>query len=226
MTVNTVGTGTTGQSAAQTSSNVFGKDFQTFLTLLTKQLQYQDPLAPMDTTQFTQQLVSFTAVEQQISTNSNLEKIISQLSSQDSAGAIGYIGKEVAVSTASSSLKNGEAKWTYALDLQADTNKLVVKNSSGTVVYETNGEIKAGIHQFSWDGKSANGDTLPDGLYTLEVQAKTANGTEISNEVYMRGRVEAVERVSGESYLSVNGLLLKPTDVQSVFGDAVTEPTT
>lgn len=208
---------TTANTGAGQSQQKLAGDMQTFLKLLTTQLQYQDPLEPMDSKEFTQQLVSFSGVEQQISTNKNLETLISKLSSQEMSSAVGYIGKDVMVATSAGNLKDGAATWNYSLDLASDSNKLTVKDAKGNVVYTTTGETKAGSHKFTWNGKDANGNDLPEGLYTLEVAAKTQNGTEIASNVYARGEVDGVEQVNGQYYLSVGGMLILPSQVQSVF---------
>jgi flagellar basal-body rod modification protein FlgD len=86
------GTTSTPDAMAQLSGN-----FSTFLTLLTTQLKNQDPTSPMDSNQFTQQLVEFSQVEQQINTNTNLQTLISQGTAQSAAYATGYLGKTVTV---------------------------------------------------------------------------------------------------------------------------------
>lgn len=205
------------QSQAQASGASLAKDFQTFLKLLTTQLQYQDPLEPLDSKEFTQQLVSFTGVEQQIAANQNLETLIAQLAAQSSSNAVAYIGKDVIVNTSASKLTADGAKWTYALDVMADENTLVIKNASGTVVHEIPGKLDAGNHEFMWDGRNKFGQALPEGLYSLEVQAKTANGTAITSSIYSRGRVQGLERVDGENYLLVNDLLFPPDYITSIM---------
>ncbi len=207
---------TNGSSQAGKAAAVFGKDFDTFLQLLTTQLQYQDPLSPMDSTQFTQQLVSFTSVEQQIATNKNLESIISRLASQDIAGAVAYIGKEVYAVGDKAPLQNGQASWNYGLDLRAEETKITVRDGAGRVVYETNGETAPGAHTFEWDGRTNSGGTAPDGIYSLEVAATSAAGNAIGSNIFIRGIVEGVERVAGENLLAINGVLLPVDNIQSI----------
>ena len=209
-------TTTASTSQASKSAAVFGKDFDTFLQLLTTQLQYQDPLAPMDSTQFTQQLVSFTSVEQQIATNKNLESILSRLASQDISGAVAYIGKEVYALGDKAPLQNGQASWNYGLDLRAEETKITVRDSAGRVVYETKGETAPGAHTFEWDGRTNTGGAAPDGIYSLEVAATSVAGNTIGSNIFIRGIVEGVERVGGENLLAVNGVLLPVDNIQSI----------
>src|SRR5579872_4398386 len=109
-TTNANGTQSSGDALGQLSSN-----FSTFLTLLTTQLKNQDPTSPMDSNQFTQQLVEFSQVEQQINTNSNLNTLITQGQTQIGAYATSYLGKTVSVTNGNAALSNGSATWTYNL---------------------------------------------------------------------------------------------------------------
>src|SRR6202041_3271697 len=109
------GSSSTASAATTASTQQIAGNFDTFLQLLTTQLQNQDPLSPMDTSQFTQQLVEYSQVEQQIDSNTNLQTLISQGTSQSAAYATSYLGKTVTVSGGEGSLTNGEAQWTYNL---------------------------------------------------------------------------------------------------------------
>src|SRR5215469_16298298 len=149
-------------SATQNSSalNQLTNNFSTFLTLLTTQLKNQDPTSPMDSNQFTQQLVEFSQVEQQINTNSNLSTLITQGQTQIGAYATSYLGKSVSVT-----------------------------NANGKVVYSGPGETAAGNHQFIWNGKDNNGNQLDDGTYTLAVTAQTASGGAVTSTISSNGIV-------------------------------------
>src|ERR1700677_2198810 len=105
----------TGSTTGSSAMDQLSGNFDTFLQLLTTQLQNQDPLDPMDSNQFTQQLVEFSQVEQQINTNTNLQTLITQGQSQSGAYATGYLGKTVTVSGGQGALTNGEATWNYNL---------------------------------------------------------------------------------------------------------------
>src|SRR5215469_8865250 len=114
MTTTTPATTTpaTNANGTQSSSNALNQlsgNFSTFLTLLTTQLKNQDPTSPMDSNQFTQQLVEFSQVEQQINTNSNLNTLITQGQTQIGAIATSYLGKGVSITNGNASLSNGVA---------------------------------------------------------------------------------------------------------------------
>src|SRR6201996_2126174 len=140
---NANGTQSSGDGLGQLSSN-----FSTFLTLLTTQLQNQDPTSPMDSNQFTQQLVEFSQVEQQINTNTNLQTLIGQGTGQAGTFATAYLGKSVSVTNGDASLTNGQASWTYNLGATAASTMLTVTNSGGAVVYTGAGATTAGNNNF------------------------------------------------------------------------------
>jgi flagellar basal-body rod modification protein FlgD len=206
----------TSTSAADQARSTLGKDMNTFLTLLTTQLQHQDPLSPMDSNQFTQQLVAFSGVEQQITTNKNLENMISSLASQQMAGAVSYLGAQVTANTNQGQLSNGQASWTYSLASTADAANITIKNSQGVTVYTGSGDAGAGSHTFNWNGKGMNGSTVPDGTYNMSVSAATADGTGVTAGVFQTGKVTSVDTANGVSQLSLNGILVPMSSVIAV----------
>ena len=190
-TTNTSNTSSTASSRATLANN-----FQTFLTLLTTQLQNQDPTSPMDSNQFTQQLVMYSQVEQQIDTNSKLDSLIGLSNSQSTNLAMSYLGKNVVLSDGSGQLANGSAAWTYGLPSAASNTTLTIKDSSGNVVYSTTANTAgntAGTHAFTWDGIKANGDAASDGLYTLVVSATGSDGKAITTSVASKATVSGVD---------------------------------
>lgn len=218
MTVTATSTSTsTATTASGASTAKLAENFDTFLKLLTTQLQYQDPLSPMDTNQFTQQLVQFTSVEQSIQTNKNLESLISLFQSSNLSNATSYIGKEVVAASDYASLDDDGAAWTYTLGAAAAETKLTIYNDKGTKVFETTGDTEAGRHDFAWDGRDANGNALPDGVYQLAVTATTGSGGDIDTGIYIRAKVDGVGVDSGSVSLVVDGLAIDPSQVVAVM---------
>jgi len=199
-------------SQASKSKTKLAGNFDQFLTLLTTQLQFQDPLKPMDSSKFTDQLVSFSQVEQSINTNKNLESLISQSKNAEMASAVGYLGNEVTIQTDRAGLRKGQAKWEYGLKTNADETTLTVSDSRGKTLYEGLGDNKAGLHDFTWNAPA----NTPDGIYKLVVTAKTASGSEVQSAIYSKGKVESIEALNGEVNLSVNGILTAASNIQAI----------
>ena len=199
-------------TVAENSQTKLVEDFNQFLALLTTQLQFQDPLSPMDSSEFTNQLVSFTQVEQAVATNKNLEDLISRVRSSEMSNAVGYLGTEVTIQTDRAGLRDGVAKWEYGLSTNSEETTLTVKDSNGKILHEISGSIKAGLSDFVWNAPA----NTPDGIYQLTVSAKTANGTEVQTAIYSKGNVETIETLNGEIHLSVNGILTATSNIQAV----------
>src|SRR5580704_8747422 len=133
--VNPAATNAAASNSADSATQQLTGNMNTFLQLLTTQLQNQDPMNPMDSNAFTQQLVEFSQVEQQINTNSNLQTLISLQQGGSASNAVSYLGKTVTVSNGNASLMGGAATWKYGLGAQSTATTLTITNSSGQVVY-------------------------------------------------------------------------------------------
>ena len=180
-------------AANANSRNQLATNYTTFLTLLTSQLQNQDPLSPMDSTQFTQQLVQFSQVEQQIRTNEQLGGLADQYKAATAGSALSYLGRDAIIQANDTALANGKADWAYNLNSTADTVTLTVRDSHDRDVFTTTGERSAGDHLFSWDGKDANGQAVTPGVYKLVVTSKMNNGDSVENSVRVRETIQGVD---------------------------------
>src|ERR1700686_3412628 len=105
--------GTNASASSLVGQQGIADNFQQFLQLLTTQLKNQNPLDPLDTNQFTQQLVSFASVEQQINMNTQLSSLISLQQTAQSTSALGFVGQTVTVTGNTATLANGQATWSY-----------------------------------------------------------------------------------------------------------------
>lgn len=205
---------TTETSDAAQSGATLAKDFDNFLTLLTTQLQFQDPLAPMDSNQFTQQLVAFTGVEQSIATNRNLEALVKQNDQNEASNAVNYIGREVTVQTEKAGVADdGTVNWEYKLDASASTSKITIKDANGLKVDSFNGELAAGTHQLKWTVPEGED---PDGVYSLEIEALSGNEEAINHTIYSIGIVTGLEKYNGDVFLAANGILTSPNNILAV----------
>jgi flagellar basal-body rod modification protein FlgD len=206
------GTTSTPDAMAQLSGN-----FSTFLTLLTTQLKNQDPTSPMDSNQFTQQLVEFSQVEQQINTNTNLQTLITQGSGQAGTFATSYLGKSVSVTNGDASLTGGVANWTYNLGASAAATQLTITDTNGKVVYTGAGATTEGSNNFNWNGKDNNGNTLPDGTYQLAVSAQDQTGTKVTTSVASAGVVSQIDMTSGTPQLVIGNMEVPLSSVAAVM---------
>jgi flagellar basal-body rod modification protein FlgD len=197
-------------AASTTDTGALGRarlaeNFDTFLSLLTTQLKNQDPLSPLDSNQFTQQIVQMTGVEQQLLTNDLLKQLVSNTGSGVST-AVSLIGKEVRAANDAAGLSNGKAEWVYKLDRPASDVKLEILDSKGNVVRSmAPSDNAAGEHTFTWDGKGDAGTPQPDGVYTLRVTAKDSEGTAVNASVVVQGIVTGVQQIDGGTYITING---------------------
>ncbi len=182
-----------GITAANFSSNL-----NDFLTLLTTQLTHQDPLAPMDSTQFTQQLVGFSQVEQQIQTNSNLSTLISLQQSGQGTNAVSYLGTVVEANGNSLPLVNGQAKFSYTLPSTAQSVKVTISDQNGNVINTVSGYANSGKNVVTWDGTDSNGNTVPDGVYSFQVSATDGTGKAVTpTSTTFFGLVTGVNGING-----------------------------
>lgn len=192
----------TGSGAAAAASHTsqaskdavgFAKDFDSFLVLLTSQLKYQDPLSPMDATQFTTQLVQFTGVEQQIKQNKNLEAMLGMQQAMQLAAASNYIGKTVDAGGRSVLLNGGQATISYRLESAAKDVTVAIKNADGETVRTIKGGAASGAQSVAWDGKSDAGTRLADGSYGFVVTAKDARGQPLTVKTGYSGTVDGFD---------------------------------
>ncbi|HLT76278.1 MAG TPA: FlgD immunoglobulin-like domain containing protein [Ferrovibrio sp.] len=205
MVTSVSGTGTT-QTAAENAGVSLAKNFDMFLKLLTTQLKNQDPTSPMDSKEFTNQLVQFSQVEQAINQNKNLEKLIAMFEAEKSSNLVNYIGKQVDLDSNKATLtSNSPAIWYYELPAEASSGQLRVIDKNGKIVHVANMQTQKGEHTFLWDGTVAGGMKALGGDYTLEVVAKDASGNDMQATIMTRGLVEGVERIDGVDYLLVDG---------------------
>jgi flagellar basal-body rod modification protein FlgD len=205
----------TAPDSKATSTKQLNQNFDQFLMLLTTQLKNQDPLSPMDSTQFTNQLVSFSGVEQQIKMNSNLEKMLAMSSASQTTLGLSYIGLNV--DTLGSDFKyfgTGYVKTAYTLPSNAAVTKVSIVDQNGHVVYSQDGESSAGKHDFVWDGKDEYGQDVPPGKYSLRVGAVDQDQKTLTVTTTVPGRVEGIEGTESGIMLLINDEQVPMSDVR------------
>jgi len=176
----TSGTGATEYGKSAQSMADFSKNFDSFLTLLTQQLKNQDPLKPMDATQFTTQLVQFTSVEQSIRQNQNLESLLSLQQEAQFGQATNYIGKMIDLEGSEVSLTSEANTISYNVANAAKAVVITITDSQNNVVRNVSVDGKAGTHAYTWDGKADSGQAAPDGIYNVSVAGVDANNNPVT----------------------------------------------
>src|SRR5262247_3534569 len=200
---NNTSTSSTGNSTG-VDKNTLAGNFQTFLTLLTTQLKNQNPLDPLDTNQFTQQLVQFAQVEQQLKQNEQLATLVSIEKTASATTALAYVGQNVAFDGQTAALANNKATWTLQVPAAANVT-VTVKSATGQTVYTGTFAMGEGTQTFQWDGVDNNNTKWPDGNYTITATAKDANGQSVAIPSEVQGVVDSVDLTKTPPLLSVGG---------------------
>lgn len=213
------------QTSIQTSGNnglsqtklkeTLGRD--DFLILLVAQLKHQDPLNPLDGTDFTAQLAQFSSLEQLFTANDRLTDISESMDLQKTGDVLDYIGKTVKTTDNTILVENGEtAPGAYNLEDKADVTVFIL-NADGLEVrriYE--GWQNAGEHDLVWDGRDNDGRMVDDGMYTFELEARDKEGFVVPYNTYLTGEVTGVTYERGMPYLMVGNNLVSPSSVVEV----------
>jgi flagellar basal-body rod modification protein FlgD len=176
----------------------------TFLQLLTTQLRNQNPLDPLDTNQFTQQLVQFAQVEQQIRQNSQLETLISIEKTAQATTALAFVGSRVALDGQTATLTNSQATWSFKVPKPVAAS-VTIRSSTGQTVYSGNFSMNPGSQTFQWDGRDASGTLWPDGNYTISITGKDSAGQTVAIPTEIEGVVDSVDLTKTPPELKVGG---------------------
>lgn len=202
--VSAPGTGNaTGNKTASDKTTGIADNFQTFLTLLTTQLQHQNPMDPLDTNQFTQQLVQFAGIEQQLKSNEQLKALVEIEKSTQATNALIYVGNIVAVDGSKAQFDKS-ATWNFNSEKDT-TAQITITNSTGQTAYTGNFTLKKGGSSFVWDGKGNDGVQWPKGTYTLTATGKDASGNNVAISTEVQGIVDSVDLTSSPPLVSIGG---------------------
>jgi flagellar basal-body rod modification protein FlgD len=182
--------------------------FDNFLVLLTTQLQNQDPLSPLDATQFTDQLVQFSSVEQTIKTNDKLDDLIALQGGNQLSAAVSYIGRDIKTEGELISLQDGASTILCGLEGNTAKTTIGIVNEFGQTLRTITGETSAGMHEVVWDGLDDQGIAQPDGVYGVVVTATDGENQPVTAATGTRGRVTGVETQDGEVFLKLGELLV------------------
>ncbi len=204
-------------STGKTPSKGIAENFDSFLMLLTTQLKNQSPLDPLDTNQFTQQLVQFASVEQQLRSNATLSALLTTVKASTTSNAASFIGMQVTADGATTRLSNGSARWVLNPARNASQAAITIRDKNGGVVATRTSALTAGAQTFTWDGKTSTCTTAPDGDYTITVAALDSSGQGVPVKTEIAGRVDAVD-MTGDTPQLVIGSIRVPLGSVKTLG--------
>ena len=211
---------TSSTTSSTSSTNSLGQD--AFLQLLVTQLQYQDPLDPMDDKEFVAELAQFSSLEQLTEINTGIDNLASIGETQQLMGAVNFIGKTIEATGTAVGLSDGTATpVTFTLSDDAETCLVNIMDSSGTTVRTVDlGATSAGEIEFTWDGKDYDGNVMEDGQYQVAMTATDADGNILKATTTMTGTVTGIKQESGTYYLDIgNDRYVAFTDITNVINE-------
>lgn len=180
-------------------------NYQMFLQLLVTQMQNQNPLNPTDATEFTNQLVQYSSVEQQIKMNATLTDMKTMFAVQNAMAMVGYVGKSVTVDASRAEFTDGKATWNFNASAASDDATISVVDSDGNTVYTATEKLAAGDGQFVWTGETTDGSLPSSGTYTLKISGKTSAGKTVTYKSEVAGVVDSVDFSGDAPMLSIDG---------------------
>lgn len=196
-------------------------NYDTFLKILTTQIKNQDPTEPMDASKFTDQLVQYSAVEQQINTNAKLDLMLQNQNSNGITPLMSYVGQYAEVATAEDKMviQGGKGLMAYNLPVNTSNVAISIQDATGNVIGTIQGSADTGLNRVAWDGKLSNGQQAPDGVYKYVLTAKDSAGDPVTVEdVRVIGQVTGIETdANGEISLKIGDLFVDDKAVMSVF---------
>ncbi|MFN3657233.1 MAG: flagellar hook assembly protein FlgD [Pseudolabrys sp.] len=197
---------TTAATSGSTGVNntTIASNFQSFLQLLTTQLKNQNPLDPLDTNQFTQQLVQFAQVEQQMKSNDQLATLVAMNKTAEATTALAYVGATVVVDGSTAKLDSNGATWNFNVTKPA-TATVTIKDAAGQTAYSATFGVTPGDQKFTWDGRGNDGSVWPAGNYTITATALDASKQSVAVSTEVQAVVDSVDLTQTPPLLSING---------------------
>jgi len=202
-------------ATAPADRQMLAQNFDQFLTLLTAQLKNQNPLDPLNTNEFTAQLVQFASVEQQMKQNDSLTALLSKSDASNAIGVLNFVGRKITATGTTTALTNGKADWIFNAS-RAGTGKVTIKDSNGKTVYQTSIALSGGEQNFSWNGQRSDGLTADDGLYSASIEGSTVDGSAFTVNSLISGTVDGVDLTTAPPTLKIGTLTIDLSTVKSI----------
>lgn len=187
-----------------------------FMELLVAQIQNQDPLNPMDNTEFTSQLTQFTMLEELEAMNGKLDDNLLMGQSINNTAMLGLMGRSVTVEGNRIDVSGGEVSENMVASSAAGTARVEVTDETGHVVATYLADVEAGLNDVSWDGRLADGTEAADGAYTITVTVADAAGNEVPFTTLMTGPVQGLRYENNLPVVMVGGLEFYVSEIYKV----------
>ena len=207
-------TSASNSSASSAASDALLGNYDLFLSILTTQVQNQDPLNPMDSSEYTTQLVQYSSVEQSIQTNKYLEELVASMEANQASNYVSYLGSTVTAVGTTTMLADGKATWSYSIPEDA-SGTVTIKDSSGGTVYTGDVSLSKGKGTYEWDGVGKSGNA-PDGAYTISFDLQTSSDNSVLLKTEVSGVVDEVDLSTATPYLKIGDVRIPVSAVQSV----------
>ncbi len=199
-----------------TGADSVGKD--DFLLLLVTQLQNQDPLDPMDNTEFVAQLAQFSTLEGITNLGTTMEDVSDNISSMQTFSTSGLVGRSVTIEGDSFEYSGEDALLGYTLDSDAQSVVISIYDSGGALVRTIDmGSSSYGDYEGNWDGTDDYGDSLDSGTYSFYVDAKDSNGSSVNVTTYVTGTVGSVSLSDGSASINVGDETVAQDDIREIY---------
>jgi len=207
---------TTGSSSSDSDKSL-SEEKQVFLSILLTQLENQNPLDPVDTTEFTNQLVAYSSLEQEMEINDNLRAVISSLNSSNSLSSVSYLGTNVDVNTQTSVMQDDQVQWSYALEEDAANVTIQIVNSDKEVLAAYGAEDSAaGTYDMSVFNADLTEQVLEGAALHLVVVAVDSQGEIIETDIVGKMTIDGVESSGDEVTLTAGSISFSVDDVVSL----------
>jgi flagellar basal-body rod modification protein FlgD len=200
---------------AKENEDPLGRD--AFLKMLVAQMEHQDPLNPMEGTDFSAQLAQFSSLEQLFSVNDTLEDLVASMGSKGQENILDYIGKEITSEDNNLNLKDGKiSNGLFTLTEPSEAMITIYDAFGQEITTLFPGQLEAGTHQVDWDGRDRTGVSVSDGTYKFQVTAVTESGAHVPVKTEATGIVSGVTYDSGYPYLVVDDRWVDPATVTKI----------
>ncbi len=191
---------------------------ETFLKLLVAQLEHQDPLSPMDNTQFLSQLAQFSALEGINNLGTEFKAVSSGIGELKNYTASTLVGRLVKVEGGGFEFTGEPVKLAYLLEEDASTVTVTIRDSLGKPIKKMNPQTtKRGEYEVIWDGKDQLGRTLSQGMYQIEVTAADETGNTTQAPTYIMEQIRGIKIEDNKVYVSVGGMTIPLDDVKEIY---------